>query len=242
MRRAIISDIHANIHALDAVLKDIERQAVETIICLGDVVGYGAFPEDCVTKVRERCSTTILGNHDYMAGNDFQLEGYFDDARKSLEWTRGRLNDADRAFLNGLPILFEESQTTYVHASLHEPTTWEYLDFGGDFQRHFALQKTPVCFVGHTHMPGIFTNEVMGSHELTWNAPISLPNRDQVLVNAGSVGQPRDQEPRACYVIYDEMQRVVTFRRVNYEIQRAQNGIRAVKLPVFLAERLAEGV
>lgn len=242
MRLAILSDIHANLQALEAVLRDLEKQIPDQVICLGDLVGYGAFPSECIQLIRKHCSQVVLGNHDSVcAGKDF-MENYYEEARISLEWTESRLDEEEKNYLSKLPYVVEGEQTTYVHASLHQPELWEYIDYEESLRLHFENQNTPVCFAGHTHIPAIFGKKELASAELTWNSPLPLPKDQQILVNPGSVGQPRDQDPRASYVIYDEAQRIVTYRRVRYEIARAQNGIRAIKMPSFLAERLADGV
>lgn len=242
MRIAIISDIHANLQALEAVLSDIAKQVPDHVICLGDLVGYGAFPRECLALVREHCSRIVMGNHDYFASGDDSLDHFFEDARLSLEWTRSQLGHDERAFLQELPYVLEGDYTTYVHATLHRPADWDYLDYPEAYEHHFARQATPVCFVGHTHMPAIIENGSFLEAELVWNSPLPLPKDGKIVVNVGSVGQPRDGDSRACYLLYDEMQRIVTYRRVRYEVERAQNGIRAIKMPTFLADRLAEGV
>lgn len=242
MRLAIISDIHANLQALEAVLRDMEKQIPDHVICLGDLVGYGAFPSECIQLVQKHCSQVILGNHDSVCAGIDSLDDYYEEAQISLEWTRNRLDESEQEYLAGLPYILEGEQTIYVHASLHCPEQWEYIDYEELLRLHFENQETPVCFAGHTHLPAIFGRKAMASAALSWNSPLPLPKDQQILVNPGSVGQPRDQDPRACYVIYDEAQRIVTYRRVRYEIARAQNGIRAVKMPSFLAERLAEGI
>jgi len=242
MRIAILSDIHANVHALESVLKDAEKQGVEYLLCLGDIVGYGAFPGECIQLVRKNCSRAVIGNHDIFAAGDTSLENFSEDARISLEWTRVRLAEEERHYLKALPYILEGDTTTYVHASLHNTKQWEYLDYAPTLRKHFEIQETRVCFVGHTHLPAIFESEELRSAELSWNSPLALPRDVKVVVNAGSVGQPRDLDPRACYVIYDEAQSIVTYRRVRYEIERARNGILAIKMPRTLADRLTEGV
>ncbi len=241
MRFAVISDIHGNAHALEAVLKDIERQVPDHVYCLGDLVGYGAFPSECIALIRSHCSMVLKGNHDAAAGTAGSLDGYFEDARVSLEWTREHLSEAERDYLQGLPLLETGAVTTYVHASLHEPEEWGYLDSKEALEGHFSAQETDLCFAGHTHLPAIIGGAALASAELGWNVPLPLPRDQRILVNPGSVGQPRDEDSRACYAIFDEAQRIVTYRRVRYEVRRAQNGIRAIKMPGFLADRLEHG-
>ena len=242
MRYAVISDIHGKVHALEAVLKDIERQVPDHIFCLGDLVGYGAFPGECIALVKESCSVILKGNHDAAAGAGGSLDGYFEDARLSLEWTRERLSEAEREFLQALPLTHAGEITSYVHASLHEPAEWDYLDTEEALDLHFERQESDLCFAGHTHLPAIIGGAELACANLSWNVPLPLPRDQKILINPGAVGQPRDEDPRACYAIFDEAQRIVTYRRVRYEVRRAQNGIRAIKMPTFLADRLENGV
>ena len=242
MRRAIISDIHGNQHALEAVLRDMEKEVVENVVCLGDIVGYGAFPNECLDLVRRHCEVVVKGNHDAMAGSDEDLEGYYEDARVSLEWTREKLSEEERAYLHHLPMVLKIKSATFVHASLYDSENWPYLEYASEIEDHFQYQDSHTCFFGHTHVPGLYNLDNPSGYELSWNTPVQLPEDRAFLLNVGSVGQPRDNDPRACYLIFDELQGVVTFKRVRYEIARAQTGIRAVKMPKFLADRLAEGV
>ena len=243
---AIISDIHGNLEALDAVLADIQTQGIERIYCLGDVIGYGPNPRECIDRCRE-FDMCLLGNHDN--GALFDPDGFSSGAEKAIFWTRKQLEDTshdgaqDRwEFLASLPRTFREQDNMFVHGSPRSPLN-EYV-FPEDvfnqrkIERIFGfIQKH--CFQGHTHVPGVFTDsfrfyspaEVSYEYELT---------DKKTMVNVGSVGQPRDNDPRSCYVVLDE--RKISFRRVEYAIEETRDKILAIhELDDFLGHRLTEG-
>ncbi|MBI4576353.1 MAG: metallophosphoesterase family protein [Planctomycetes bacterium] len=250
-RLAIISDIHANLPALDAVLEDARRQGVERLACLGDVVGYGADPAACVEAVRSVCAFTLRGNHDHGLFED--TDRFSPPARRALEWTRRNLPPAGSSWLRRLPSRREEGDTLHVHGSPRDPIH-EYLyeteartaareGPGGPTARKLAecfREVRRVCFVGHTHRPGVLTEG------LAWHSPRPPGDRfrlglQRAIINVGSVGQPRDRDRRASYVIFDG--REVLFRRVPYAWQSAMDRILSnPALDRWLALRLEQGV
>lgn len=249
MKRAIISDIHSNLEGLEAVLADIDSQGCEEIYCLGDVIGYGPNPRECIDRVMERCAVCILGNHDQ--GALFDPEGFNSGAEKAIFWTREQLenprgNPADNAkrwdFLGELPRSRRENGLLYVHGSPRNPLN-EYV-FPEDVYNLRKMEKLfslvdHVGFQGHTHVPGVFTqqNKFLSPEEVDYHLPLSTA---KVMVNVGSVGQPRDGDARACYVIYDG--EGLTFRRVTYPVQKTIEKIYAIpELDNFLGDRLREG-
>lgn len=245
-RTAIISDIHGNQQALEAVLADISAQGIARIYCLGDIVGYGPNPRECVDRSRDfdRC---LLGNHDN--GALFDPDGFSAGAERAIFWTRRQLEDPGVAgaharwdFLARLPRTHREGDFLFVHGSPRSPLN-EYV-FPEDIynqrklERIFALIQK-YCFQGHTHVPGVFTSgcrfysprDVSDLYEL---------GDEKVMINVGSVGQPRDGDPRSCYVVLNG--RSVSFRRVEYDCQATRNAIHAVpELDNFLGDRLLEG-
>lgn len=248
MKRAIISDIHANLEALQAVLDDIRQQGIREIYCLGDVIGYGPNPCECLDLVIGRCKLTVLGNHDQAAL--FDPDGFNPIALQAAYWTRDQL-ETNRAgtpasnrrwdFLGELPRSYTEGDFLFVHGSPREPTN-EYV-FPEDVynQRKMAALFERVeryCMQGHTHIPGVFTHrEFLTPEDLQYEYVLGP---EQVMVNVGSVGQPRDGDPRACYVILDPPR--VTFRRVSYPFE---NTIRKIysepDLDNMLGDRLRSG-
>ena len=223
MKRALISDIHANLIALEAVLRDIQAQGLTEIFCLGDVIGYGPDPCECLDKVIGLCQITILGNHDQAAL--FDPDGFNPVALQAVYWTRKQLEGGEASstnrrwdFLGELPRTYNEGDYLFVHGSPREPTN-EYV-FPEDVYNQRKMDAmferiVKYCFQGHTHIPGIFTME----REFLTPDDVSHQFRlgdDKVMINVGSVGQPRDNDPRACYVVLDD--NIVNFRRVEYDV------------------------
>lgn len=251
MKRAIISDIHSNLEALEAVLKDIQSQGIDEIYCLGDIVGYGPNPRECIDLVMRHCKVCLLGNHDQ--GALFDPEGFNVGAERAIFWTRAQLeesigNPAEALkrwdYLGERPRIHKEGPIVYVHGSVRNPLN-EYV-FPEDIYSPAKLQKLfslieKCSFQGHTHTPGVFTEqcEFFAPEELTDNK-FDLDSASKVMINVGSVGQPRDGDPRACYVIQDDHS--VTFRRVPYEVEITREKIYTIpELDNFLGDRLREG-
>lgn len=247
MRRAIISDIHGNLEALTAVLAHIQSQSCEQTICLGDVVGYGPNPCECVDLVIG-LSATILGNHDL--GALFDPEGFSSAAEQAIFWTRKQLEtnthpEATRKrldFLARLPRNRREGKLMFVHGSVRNPLN-EYV-FPEDRYNRRKMDKLfsmvqGYCFQGHTHVPGVFTSDMQFIRPEECNFRYQLPN-DKAMINVGSVGQPRDGDWRSCYVILDES--TVEFHRVEYDVSITSQKIYDIpELDNFLGDRLKEG-
>jgi diadenosine tetraphosphatase ApaH/serine/threonine PP2A family protein phosphatase len=242
MRVAVISDIHANAHALDAVLLAVDAEAPDAIWCLGDLVGYGPRPNDCCDAVAARASVSLAGNHDLGVLGTLDLADFSDDALASALWTRDVLTPAARAYLERLPSHAREEGVELYHASARDPV-WEYVLSGEAALASLDRTHAPVVLVGHSHVPlsivlddGILSGGVApGGHEEDLT-------RGRWLLNPGSVGQPRDGDPRAAYLLLDLEQRTASFRRVDYDVERTQAEIRELGLPDALAARLGHGV
>lgn len=246
--KAIISDIHSNLEAAQAVLKDIEKHNVKEIYCLGDVVGYGPNPRECVDLVM-KCKVVLLGNHDQ--GAMFDPEGFNPPAERAIFWTRSQLESPGETravkerrweFLAERPRSYKENGFLYVHGSARNPLN-EYV-FPEDIynqrkmERIFALVER-YCFQGHTHVPGIFTESLQFHSPEEIESTYRLDGR-KTLCNVGSVGQPRDGDWRACYILLDD--ETITFRRVEYDIDTTIKKIYAIPdLENFLGDRLRDG-
>lgn len=248
MKRAILSDIHGNLEALEAVLADMAGQGVDSVYCLGDIVGYGPNPRECIDRAMQ-FNLSILGNHDQ--GALYDPEGFSSGAERAIFWTRDQLEmangDAEQTtrrwqFLSELPRTHREGPFTYVHGSVRNPLS-EYV-FPEDvhnlkkLERLFALIER-YAFQGHTHVPGVFTEDgrFVSPDEMGGRYPLA---NSKLMVNVGSVGQPRDGDSRACYVLVSDNQ--VEFRRVNYPVEKTMEKIYAIaELDPFLADRLREG-
>ena len=239
MRVAVISDIHANLPALDAVLAELGK--VDAVWQLGDVVGYGPHPDEVVARLREIGARGVRGNHDVAALGMLDMESFNPAARRAVEWTARRISPETRAWLAGLPERAELGEITLVHGSLRDPI-WEYLMTASDARASLAALATPYCLYGHTHVPAAWREDDRRVEPLgpSHGSVLSLDGR-RLLLNPGSVGQPRDGDPRAGALVLDTEARRVTWHRVAYPIAKTQADIRAAGLPGWLADRLADG-
>jgi len=240
MTTALISDIHGNLEALDAVLAEIEARRPRRVFCLGDVVGYGASPNECLAKVRKHCELVLLGNHDAAASGGPEAARFNIYARVAAEWTAKTLTRENREYLQRLPLTSSQGSTFLVHASPACPRDWEYLLDRFDAEPQFHYFNEAICFIGHTHQPAVYMADPSGCKSLPLSN-VTLQADRRYIINVGSVGQPRDHDPRACFVIYHEATGGIEFVRVPYDIEGAQAKIRAAQLPEVLAARLATG-
>jgi predicted phosphodiesterase len=239
MRYAIIADIHANMEALDVVLADSKAQKVTHYACLGDVVGYNANPKECLDVIRNMGMPCVKGNHDEYCSAEVTLEGFNPHAAEAVSWTRQQLTNEDCQWLRDLRYIRLVANFTIVHATLDGPQRWGYVFDRLAAAASFTYQNTTVCFFGHTHVPVAFIRDSMvrgGTY-----SKFKVEQGRKYFVNVGSVGQPRDGNPKASYVIYDMDEASIEIRRLDYDIPTAQAKIRAAGLPERLAERLALG-
>lgn len=243
MRYAVVSDIHANIEAFEAVLSAAGRRSPDVYVCLGDIVGYGPDPNECVARVRSLGAAAVAGNHDYGAVGRVDTAAFSPLAREAIEWTARVLTEEQRAFLAALPERLDFPAFLAVHGSPRDPVE-EYILNLPTALAVFAESEFRVCLVGHTHIPGLFVREQNGhvrAQDLRPGKPVRLAPASRYIVNAGSVGQPRDGDPRAAYLIFDAAVRSVTLHRVAYPVAATQAKIEARGLPPLLARRLASG-
>jgi diadenosine tetraphosphatase ApaH/serine/threonine PP2A family protein phosphatase len=240
MRCAILGDIHANLQALQAVLADAHECECTEFHCLGDVVGYNANPSECLQLVRSLPGVCVLGNHDEAAAGDGSLQHFSPLAAASLEWTRAQLSEDQKRWLTALRPVRQIRRFTLVHATLDSPGSWAYVRTPSAAELNFSCQRTSAAFFGHTHVPGMFVQGDGGEHFLQEEG-MRLPEGRKIFVNAGSVGQPRDGDWRASYLIHDEESGGLWLRRVEYDIDGARQSILKAGLPVRLAERLLSG-
>jgi diadenosine tetraphosphatase ApaH/serine/threonine PP2A family protein phosphatase len=243
MRILVISDIHANLTALQAVLADAQDQW-ELIWFLGDLVGYGPNPNECVSLLREQPHLSLAGNHDWAALRKIELKEFNSDARYAVNWTCQMLAAESVAYLADLPPRVDDAPFTLAHGSPRSPI-WEYITDLDTALENFAYFDTPYCLVGHTHVPAlIWLDEPAG--QIGGYVPVhgeKVPLSGQRLIlNPGSVGQPRDGDPRAAYALLDTAQMLWECRRVPYDVTETQRQMRSHKLPQKLVQRLAYGV
>ncbi len=242
MRVALFSDVHSNFLALEAVLSDMRARKIDHLICLGDIVGYNARPSECLNRVIDTGADVVMGNHDFYASNDAALEWYNPMARAGLEYSRGNLSGTQRAWLTNLPLRMDYKGFTAVHASLNQPEEWGYVTTIHSAEEHFRFQQEPLCFIGHTHQVRAHRFDGRKARGISVPSSLSLKKKIKYLINVGSVGQPRDKEPKASYVIYDNEKQVVEFYRVRYPVLKVADEVLNAGLPPFLAMRLLNGV
>ena len=240
MRYAVLSDIHGNLESLRAVLADAAGRA-DGVLCLGDTVGYGADPGPCVEMVAERATAGVAGNHEHAVAGRLDLAWFNRRARAALEWTGEHLSEDCRRYLGALPLVAEVGDAILVHASPARPEEWDYLLTAEDGFAAFHAFATRLCFVGHSHVPGVWSIGSSGPAHERGAVRVDLEHGRRYLVNVGSVGQPRDRDARAAYAIWDVEERRVAIRRVPYDIETARRKILEAALPSALADRLRAG-
>jgi len=247
MRIAILSDIHSNLVALERVLEAIAADRPDQVWCLGDVVGYGPHPQACVDLVQERTDLCLAGNHDLAVTGQAPLTEFTDIARAAALWQRQHLSAAALAWLSALPSRREEQAITLAHASPRDPV-WEYVNDSAAAAANFAHFQTHLCLIGHTHLAIAWQHQpeswLRPVQLLTRAAgqPLTLDPQRRWLLNPGSVGQPRDHDPRAAYALLDLAANTWIWRRVSYAIAQTDAAIVAAGLPPNLGKRLYQGV
>jgi predicted phosphodiesterase len=242
MRYTVISDIHGNLEALKAVVEAISKEDADAYLMVGDVVGYGANPSECIKIVKSlNCQALVAGNHEWGVLDMLGL-GYFNEyAKAAITWTKERLTKDEKAFLKSFDTVYKYDILTLVHGTLDLPEEFHYTITEDDARDTFRVLETPICFVGHSHVPAIFCSNGPNHAEELDASEITIDRTIKYVINVGSVGQPRDGDPRASYAVLDDVANTVSIKRVEYDIKKAQQKIRKAALPDMLASRLAEG-
>ena len=242
MRYAFLGDIHGNTEALEAVIAAIREENINKVVCLGDVVGYGAEPVRCVELIRDLKCDVIAGNHDWAAVGKVSIDCFNAYAKAAAMWTREKLPQEHKDWILGLPLIMNYPDCSVAHGTFHQPEAFNYIQTVFDAQQSFeALKKLGgrLGFLGHSHVPvGFFDTDPI---TYTLDGEIPLDEELSVMVNAGSVGQPRDENNKASFAILDTETKLVAIRRVEYDIEAAANKIRQAGLPEILAARLYQG-
>lgn len=243
MRYAILGDIHANEPALEAVLEQVDAEAIDALIQVGDVVGYGAAPAEVIEILRARNAIVVKGNHDAACVGEMDARLFNGDARTAVRYTETALSREDLQWLKDLPLIAHTEHLSVAHGTLDRPERFEYIQSTADADPSLDVMDRPVCFVGHTHVPVTILRflEAPNRTSYTIERHVDLSESSVALVNVGSVGQPRDEDPRAAYAIYDTETAQVEVRRVEYDIERAAARILKAGLPKMLADRLFLG-
>ena len=241
MKHALISDIHANLEALQAVLKDTESRKVDKIHCLGDIIGYGCDPVECLELVTKYCDIKLMGNHEYVVLGLLNTDHLNDIASASMQWTQAHLSDRELSILADLAMDAEVENAYLVHASPYQPDQWHYIVGIAQAKEAFGSFDQRLGFVGHSHVPQIFSLYPDGEYHSKGGHDLDPDPECRYLVNIGSVGQPRDSDVRSCYVTYDTTLQEIRYHRVDYDIEFTQAKMTDANVHPLLVERLGVG-
>jgi diadenosine tetraphosphatase ApaH/serine/threonine PP2A family protein phosphatase len=233
MRIAIISDIHSNFEALASAISQIDALYVDEIFCLGDIIGYGPYPNECMNLVRERCTAVVKGNHDSGLTGETPLAHFNQYGRSAITWTQKQISGDNLKYLKELPLVSVQDDVTLVHASPLKPEMWTYVIAWPDAQECFKAFETSLCFIGHTHVPVIVGED---------SSINSFRKGSRYLINVGSIGQPRDGNPYASFGLLDTEKWIYENIRVAYDVEKTADAISRAKLPEFLGKRLFLGI
>jgi len=232
MKLAILSDVHGNLEALNEVFSYLDSHPVDAVYSLGDTIGYGANPNECCELLRMRAAVSILGNHDNALWDDTLLSQFSPLASSALKWTRTVIRESERQYLRSLPLIVTTGDSTFVHASLEDPQGFPYLQGEADARATLRLSPTSMCWIGHTHCPVIYSEDGLAA---------GIMKGRRYIVNVGSVGQPRDADPRLSFGIFDTIQFTYEHIRLPYDVRTACQKIIDAGLPPRLGERLFAG-
>lgn len=242
MKTAIISDVHANLEALSAVFSDIDSVSADRVYFLGDAVGYGANPNEVVELIDQRCNLKLMGNHDYSALGKLAIEDFNPFAQVAINFTSSILTEKSLRALAAYELTASDDEALYVHATPRQPEAWNYCISTSDAALQFEHFTQDLCFLGHSHKPAVFYRSKSGQVKaVATEGALELRDDCRHIINVGSVGQPRDGDPRSSYAVFDSDDRTIEFRRVDYDVSSAQEKMAAAQLPSFLVERLASG-
>ncbi len=246
MRLMVFSDIHGNLEALQSVLSDAAKRNVHRSICLGDMVGYGPYPNECIELVRglKNCRC-LAGNHDLAALWDTSPYGMSSAAKEAILWTMEQLSSDNKEYLGSLPDRLDLADMVFVHANPYNPRGWRYVMDRKYALRSFAATSCRHLFIGHSHRPLVITRRHLFAVDLQAAAgsiKIAVNDTRRRIINCGSIGQPRDRDSRSCYLIFDSRTQVLEFYRVEYDTEKTAKAIQAAGLPSSLSRRLLKGI
>lgn len=241
MRYGIFSDVHSNTEALEAVIAAYKKESIDIYLCVGDIVGYASEPNKCAEAVKALVCFTVSGNHDWASVGLLSLAYFNYYAKKAISWTKDKLKEEAFSFLASLKLLYRNADLTMVHGTLSNPGEFDYMADSEIARETFGLMETNVCFVGHTHVPGAFVRK--NNRQITYlkETRFKIAQDNKYIIDVGSVGQPRDGDPRSVYCIYDTDKEEICLKRVAYDTRVARNKIIAAGLPSFLGNRLLVG-
>lgn len=241
MRYAIFSDIHSNLEAFTAVIMAYRLEAIDRYYCLGDVVGYGANPNECIDQLKSFAKVTVAGNHDWASIDLLPLDYFNPQAKEVIYWTKDNLTGSNKGFLNSLGLIYKTADFTLVHGTLDVPEEFDYMDTSLTASETTRVLETDLCFVGHTHVPGTFVEYKNGGISYFQESKFNLEPGNKYIVDVGSVGQPRDHTQQAAYCIYDSVKKEIQIKRVSYDVESVRARIIQAGLPRFFGDRLLSG-
>jgi len=245
MRYAIVSDIHSNLEALNSALEIINKMNVNAVFSCGDIIGYGPNPEECINIIKKLSADSVVGNHDYAVNHREEEELFNAYARLAIQWTRKVLTAESQLFIKNLPLFIEHKDFTLFHGSLDKNNPFDYILSLQDASLSFKNIKTQVGFFGHSHIAGYFVKSKenrINYFPCISGCKINLKADEKYLINVGSIGQPRDGNPKGAFAIYDTEKQTVEIIRFTYDIETTYKKIVQIGLPRFLGERLFSGV
>jgi predicted phosphodiesterase len=240
VRYGIIADIHSNIEALDTVLAALDAERCDRIVCLGDIIGYGANPKECLDRIRSRDILTVAGNHDLAAVGRFDLGSFNPAARDAILYSISQLSPSELEYLGALPLIRETDEFTMVHATPRRPESFDYVFTVTQAEEVFNETKGSITFIGHSHIPLVFFHDPEMT-DYSFASEFYMKRLRKIIFNCGSVGQPRDGDPHACYAVFDTNIAKIRLTRVTYDVETAAKKILNAQLPPMLAERLFRG-
>lgn len=241
MRYGIFSDIHSNLEAFDAVIEALQSESIDKYLCVGDVVSYATNPNECITKVKALVAASVVGNHDWASIKLFSLEYFNAQAAEAIEWTMRHLNEESKNFLMAQKLVFKNDDLTLVHSRLDNPRDFDYMLNGYAAWETFRLLETGICFVGHSHVAGVFMRDTKDDVYYREEEIVEIKDENKYIINVGSVGQPRDGNPDACFCIYDTDTKIMSVKRAQYDFQKTRHKIIKAGLPQYLGDRLLIG-
>ena len=242
MRIGVFSDVHGNWEALELVLRALKEDGADRLFCVGDIVGYGPDPDRCVEKVMESSDVVVAGNHDWAATGQTSTTYFNEYAKIAIEWTRTILSTETEDCLRELPVLCTEGEIALAHSTPDDPEAWNYLFDTFEARRSFNAMTTSICFIGHTHVPVAFIRESEEKISVGSAENVRIEEGKMYIINSGSVGQPRDGDPRAAYGIMDTDDKQFRLKRIPYPVEVVQEKMRRVGLPFYLIHRLSFGM
>lgn len=241
MRFAFFSDVHANLEALKNVIRDFEKEKIDKIFFLGDAVGYGPDPNDCLSLIQKTGEVRLMGNHDYAALGLLDISYFNPYAKEAIEWTRKKLTEKSIEIISGYKIDHRFDIFHLVHSTPKEPLNWDYIFYLEEAEENFPYFNAQICLIGHSHSPFIIMKYKEKRCYLHDKPETEIQDGFKYLINIGSVGQPRDGNNHSCYLIYDSVQSKAWLKRIPYDLKRTQQKMKKANLPAYLIERLALG-